>query len=55
MAEYAYVHESFDEDDTVDIPDQALGVTVETFGKLGKPGMTVHVRYLLPVSEVDDG
>lgn len=48
MTEYEYVFEMFDQDDTVDVPDEAVGVTVDSFSD------SATVRYLLPVED-DDG
>lgn len=44
MPEYEYVHETFDKrTETVDIPDDAHGVTVDYFGDYAS------VQYLRPV------
>lgn len=44
MTEYEYVSERFEkESETVDVPDDAVGVTVDYFGDLGV------VQYLQPV------
>lgn len=44
MPEYEYANEMFDPDEeTVDLPDDAEGITVSTFGDYA------HVRYLKPV------
>lgn len=45
MPEYAYQMASFDPEETVDLPEDAVGVTLDTFGD------RVFVRYLLPVGE----
>jgi len=49
MPEYRYVHENFDkEDETIEIPDEAIGVTTDYFGDLAS------VDYLLPVNGGSD-
>jgi hypothetical protein len=42
--EYSYHMADFDPDETIDLPDEAEGLTLDTFG--GR----VFVRYLLPVA-----
>lgn len=50
MPRYEYRSKSFDRDDgTVDLPDDAVGVTISTFA--GK----VYARYLAPVAAADGG
>jgi hypothetical protein len=43
MTEYEYVFETFDQNGSIEIPDEAVGVTVGTFGD------HATVRYLKPV------
>lgn len=47
MTEYDYVYDSFrpDEGETVDIPDDATGITTGSFGDMAT------VRYLIPVGD----
>lgn len=49
MTEFEYRHDSFAPEETIEIPDGAIGVTVETFGGAELPEL-VHVRYLVPVN-----
>lgn len=49
MTEYRYERQSFDRStETVEIPDNAVGITTDYFGDLGT------VDYLLPVEDVDE-
>lgn len=47
MPEYEYPLQTFTPDETVDVPAEAVGATVSTFGN------RVSVRYLVPVGEED--
>ncbi|MEE6210885.1 hypothetical protein U3A55_12070 [Salarchaeum sp. III] len=47
MTEYEFASTTFSADETVDIPDAAVGVTVSTFGDLDEHGV-ITARYLVP-------
>lgn len=55
MTEYTYVHEMFhfEDGETIDVPDAAIGVTVQSFGTLTGGGTVATVRYLLPADHED--
>lgn len=48
MTEYEYVHRQFDKDSTIDIPGNAIGVTVTQFGD------DAVVKYLEPTYNNED-
>lgn len=48
MKEYEYHFVMFPSDETVDIPDEAVGITCDSFGDNGT------VRYLTPIED-DEG
>jgi hypothetical protein len=50
MPEYEYHHETFDEDGTIELPDDAIGITTDSMGDF-EDGLTVHVKYLTPVED----
>ncbi len=47
MSEYEHRHQMVDKEDTIEIPDDAVGITTDTFGD----SMTVH--YLVPAGGED--
>lgn len=48
MTEYEHVRKSFDKGETVDVPDDAVGITTDTFSTF------VSVNYLMPVGDGDE-
>lgn len=52
MPEYEYRHVTFGQEESVWIPEDAIGVTTSTFGDF-QGGINVHVRYLVPTEDGD--